>query len=334
MDFEMLDGLDDLADVSETAGGGADMGADLDSEDFFGAGFTDGADTTGQDDEAGADINPPDTTGESSAKEGGASAADYADTTAGAAGAKPDTTGEKGEAAGAGSNETDGNNAQKYTLKILGKEQEYTMPELLTLAQKGGDYDRIRTAYDGMRDDVFALRELAAARGKTTGELLSEISASEHERQVSELAQGMVQGGLDESIARALAENQVQMREFVNRQNAPAEKNRMGNASEAAANESRQQAVQESIRKLVQVYGITEMPEEAIKLSVDKGLLPFEAYQAYQMQQLTAERANLQQQLEQTRLNQSNAAKAVGSLQSAGGSADDDMFTAGFDAYL
>lgn len=307
-------------EVPGLAGGaGADawgsLGEGADSDiDFFAAGF-DGADTTAGADEAGEDAqNLADGEGEKGADTTAAGEPQNADTTAGDnQTAKENNAGNKGE------------DEQTYTLKICGREQKMSLPEVLALAQKGGDYDRVRENYDSIKADAHRLQEIARASGKSTAELLDTLGGAERQAAQEEAVSRLVQGGLDESVARVIGE-------MLTGNSVP--KNTQNNAlAESAADNTADDssAVRDSIKKLVDVYGISELPQEVIQMSVDKGLLPFEAYQAWKIAEGEAAQEALRQQLAAEQKNRDNRARGVGSLQGAGDGTR-DAFLAGFDA--
>lgn len=286
-----------------------------DNIDFFAAGF-DEADTTADAGEAGEKTQ--------NLADGGAE--EGADTTAAGDPQNADTTAGDDRAAKENNAENNaGENEQTYTLKICGREQKMSLPEVLALAQKGGDYDRVRENYDSIKADAHRLQEIARASGKSTAELLDTLGGAERQAAQEEAVSRLVQGGLDEGVARVIGEMLTGNDAGSNaRNNAPAE-----SAADDSADDS--SAVRDSIKKLVDVYGISELPQEVIQMSVDKGLLPFEAYQAWKIAEGEAAQEALRQQLAAEQKNRDNRARGVGSLQGAG-EGTQDAFLAGFDA--
>lgn len=311
-EWEVPEPADTTAGV-DAWGCSGDDGADGDI-DFFAAGF-DEADTTARADEAanGAD----DLAGE--AGEQGA------DTTAAKDHQNADTTAEADRTA---KENNAGENEQAYTLKICGREQKMSLAEVLALAQKGGDYDRVRENYDSIKADAHRLQEIAAKRGKTTAELLEGLDSEERQAAQEEAVSRLVQGGLDEGVARVIGEmltrNSPQSADSADAADLP-------EAADDGVDSTGGEAVRDSIKKLVDVYGISELPQEVIQMSVDKGLLPFEAYQAWKIAEGEAAQEALRRQLAAEQKNRDNGARGVGSLRGAGAGAQ-DAFLAGFDA--
>lgn len=328
--------LEMMGDMTETV-------TENDLGEFFDSGFDDAAedfgqympqnednsdadntteDTTFVDDMNGTDGQPADTpAGDTGAETGDARAAD----TTAEAEAEPKNTEDKSE--------------PRYTLKIRGKEQEYGLQDILQLASKGGDYDRVRQGYDEFRVEAMALRELAAERGKSSAELLTELKARQAADKVDKLAGELMENGMDEALARLLAENQITVREMLQAKNQSSPANVAEEEGEPNTEETRDggadkdghgEALAESIRKLVAVYGVNELPPEVIQLSVEKQLPPFEAYQNWLLQKAEAEKAELGRQLEQERLNKRNLAKSPGRLENSVGGGK-DWFADGMD---
>lgn len=315
-------------------------GLESDTPDFDGLNLGYTADGFSADTTAGEDGLP---------SAGGADVAESeADTTADESGAKSeDTTTDESERVGTENTEEEHKeNEQKeqdnsvYRLKIRGREQEVTLSEMMALAQKGADYDRVREGYDGIKGEAYRLRELAAAQGKTTEQVLDELAAVRRADEVRVTKERLLGGGVDENTATALAELLAEMPTFGQHETAGNNSDNSNGSDDMAEREDAEAGVGEgvgegagadiaaSIRKLVSVYGVTELPKEVTKLSVDKGLPPFEAYQAWMIAEGAKREAALKQQLDAEKKNAANAAKSVGSL-TGGAEAVEDAFLAG-----
>lgn len=257
--------------------------------------------------------------------------------------AEPDTTGDAAAADGA-EDTTEAQDGQKqeeeqrFTLKILGKQQEVGLTELLILAQKGGDYDRVRQGYDDMKSDALLMRELAAEAGQSVSDFAQAIRQSAQNRAVDELANELVESGIDENAARLLAEQKIANQQLLARLDKPktAEDTHSSTgtpeavaADDADGEDPAAAAMAESVRKLV-AAGVDKLPDEVVQLSVDKGLLPFEAWQQWQMEQLKATNARLAGELEKAGQKAKTAAKSPGSMGNSGGGEILDDFLKGF----
>lgn len=321
MDFESMENMDAFA---EGFGGETEFGEEFgEIEDL-------GTDTTGLEDMTTEDLLGEDTTepDEPNGEDGQdiAKAVGVEDTTEANAADEADTTAEDSANP---KNTEDKSNDTVYTLKICGEEKKLSLPEVLALAQKGGDYDRVRRGWDEAKADVHRLREIAGARGKSTGELLDELAKAGRAARTEELARRLGAGGLDDDTAGLLAELLVDKTPNAEETEAEAEEADDEAEAEARTAAAREAALGESIKKLVEVYGVSELPEEVIRLSVDKGLMPFEAYQAWKIAEGAKEQEELRRKLAAEQKNRSNKAKGVGSLKGAGEDKR-DAFLAGF----
>lgn len=318
--------------TEEMAGADVWGAADEDVTDFFAAGLEDGdiagVDTTSPEMNAADDITPEETMGDDDEAKTEAGTEEGADTTA-AGGAKgADTTGlAKGEAINknnVGKSSDENNDEKVYTLKICGEERKMSLPEVLALAQKGGDYDRVRANYDGIKEEAYRLKELAAASGKSTTELLESLAKAERDGRVNQMVNELNAEGVDGKLAEVLAELLVDKAEGESARAMPTDE---GDVNAIAPGGDA--AVSASIKKLVEVYGVQELPEEVIRLSADKGMLPFEAYQAWMIAEGAKREEELNRKLAAKAKARDNRAKGVGSLQGAGASRQ-DPFLAGF----
>lgn len=277
------------------------------------------------------DIDAPENTIEGETQDGEAGEAD-ADTTGEAAAGSDESAEDTTETQGG---EKQGEE-QKFTLKILGKQQEVGLAELLTLAQKGGDYDRVRQGYDAMKADALLMRELAAEAGQDVTAFAAAVRESRRAGELDRMTRELIDEGIEDNAARMLAEQKLVNRQLLDRLDKPktAEDTHSGTGTpEAVAVENADgedpaaAAMAESVRKLV-AAGVDRLPDEVVQLSVDKGLLPFEAWQQWQMEKLAAEKAELAAKLAQAEQKSKAAAKSPGSMGN-GGSGDMDDFLKG-----
>lgn len=215
--------------------------------------------------------------------------------------------------------------AETFTLRHLGEDREVNRDEVIALAQKGMDYDRIREKWDGVKDDVTRLRsyesflkELADARGGDIESLIDET------RTRTLLARAEAEGKtLDPSAAAAQA---VRMR----LSQSPAQ-----NSSAHETVEQEQNAANEMIDRFISVYGSTvkaedipkEVWEEAAKTQDLVG-----AYRGFENRKLKDELKKLKTDLEAAKQQQKNKQRSTGSTKSVGSSKTKDPFEEGWDA--
>lgn len=222
-------------------------------------------------------------------------------------------------------NEGDSDQSTSFTLRHLGEERTVDREEVISLAQKGMDYDRIREKWDGVKDDVQRLRmyegflkELADARGDGNIEALIDET-----RTRSLIAQAKAKGeDLDASVAAAQA---VRKR-----------LQGMGQQDPAAAQQN-EEALMAKRREAVDLFRSTykdvkaeDIPKEVWD-EADKTLDLIGPYQRYLNQKLEADNKRLKEELEQAKQQQKNKERSMGSSRSVGKAATKDPGDEGWD---
>lgn len=217
----------------------------------------------------------------------------------------------------------------EFVLKHLGEERTVNRDEVVVLAQKGMDYDRIREKWDGVKDDVSRLRmyedflgRLAQARGGT-GNIVEDIEAL-----------------IDETNTRTLlAQAEAEGRELTpSAAAAQAVKLRTGFVPAGAAapdpEEARAEKGRQEIERFLGAY--PDVKAEDIPKEVwddvnrnDGDLLG--AYQRYENRQLKEKLKGLEKELEETKQQKKNKARSTGSAKSVGSAARRDAFDEGWD---
>ena len=216
--------------------------------------------------------------------------------------------------------------AETFTLRHLGEDREVNRDEVIALAQKGMDYDRIREKWDGVKDDVQRLRsyesflkELADARGGDIESLIDET------RTRTLIAKAEAEGRtLDPSAAAAQA---VRMR--LSQSPAPTQ------SANTQTAEEEQGRANEMIDRFISVYGNSvkaedipkEVWEEAAKTQDLVG-----AYRGFENRKLKDELKKLKTDLEAAKQQTKNKQRSTGSTKSVGSSKTKDPFEEGWDA--
>ena len=205
-----------------------------------------------------------------------------------------------------------------FVLKHLGEEKSVSRDEVISLAQKGLDYDRIREKWDAVKDDVQRLRmyegflkELAEARGGDVDSLIDET------RTRALIAQAEAKG---ETLAPAAAAAQaVRMRT-------------QGTVQEKGTPEQTQNRNSQMIDEFISVFGnvkAEEIPKEVWDEATSTGDM-VRPYQRYLNNKLQEENRKLQAELKAAKQQQKNAARSAGSAKSDGAGASKDPFDAGW----
>lgn len=184
---------------------------------------------------------------------------------------------------------------QSFTLKHLDDVKTVGREEVITLAQKGMDYDRIRAKSD--RYEAF-LKELAAASNVPIDEMIKETRAAMLAKNEN----------IDISIARQKIEIQAEREELDKARN-----------EQTAANEAnaRQQADFAAFVKEYPNINPKDIPENVWK-AVRSGESLVSAYGRHEARQLKEENKKLAQQIEALKKNNNNKEKAAGSQRTAG----------------
>ena len=219
---------------------------------------------------------------------------------------------------------------ESFILKHLGEERSVGRDEVVTLAQKGLDYDRIREKWDGVKDDVQRLRmyedflgELAKARGGN-GDIVDEINALIDETRITTMLVQAEADGAELSPAAAAARAVKQRTDFMP-VNAPAQD----------TEEARQERVKQDILRFREGYPdikMEEIPQEVWDAVDKNGGDLLGCYQRYENKQLKEELKNLKKELEGTNQQKKNKARSTGSTKSVGSSSGRDAFAEGWDA--
>lgn len=199
---------------------------------------------------------------------------------------------------------------ETFTLKVNKEEKTYTREEMISLAQKGADYDRVKEQLEKARQEqaqtkktLAVFEEVAKASGITTEQLLEnmQIARLKHE--------GLSEGEAKERIARQKVERELEALKAVN-----AEKDNRA---------------QKEIAEFRSAYPEVEVTQELIdklmpEVKDGKSLLA-----AYRQQEQAAAQAamkekqdriaELERQLAAEKQNKANRAASPGSQKDTGG---------------
>lgn len=208
-----------------------------------------------------------------------------------------------------------------FELNWLGQTQKHTREEMIALAQKGMDRDRIlqqrdaaqqfRTKHEGVIND---LSRVAQSFGLEPAALIATMEKNLLRQQGKSPEEA-------DAIIRANRSDR-QLAEYQNREQA-------AQRQQQAAQERQQRDIREFIQKYPGVDAKT-IPG-SVWQAVQKGETLVSAYGQYQMQQLQAENQRLQQQLAAKAQNEANQQRSLGSMQSGTADLKQDDFLSGFD---
>ena len=229
---------------------------------------------------------------------------------------------------------------QLFELKVLGEERKLTRDEMIAAAQKGLDYDRVKNRNAELQKEREAnapalelMHELAEAQGISVEELITNVRAAALAKK-----EGISLKEATSRVQLKTREDAIAKREAVFKEQDAAAKN------EAAEKEARNKEFVEFFQNHPGVKP-DDIPKQCF---VDmKNGMKLEASYANQMNlkkveeynKLSAEKeaklkameeelAELKKQLNSENQNQKNAARSVGSAETAGKSTKDDAFDA------
>lgn len=206
---------------------------------------------------------------------------------------------------------------QLFTLKHLDETRQVGRDEVIALAQKGMDYDRIREDRDQARAESARLseleaflKELAAPSNMTVEELMDTTRANI-------LAE---REGIDHTVAL----QRIKLER--DRKALEAERQSMSRQTETSQKQAAEQArMKASMDRFIQDHpdlDAKDIPQEvweAFAAGKDMG----DAYAVYEAKQLRAQLAEKDREIETMKQNQNNQARSTGSQTTAGTSKDD-----------
>lgn len=218
---------------------------------------------------------------------------------------------------------------EQFTLKHLGETKNYNRDEVTTLAQKGLDYDRIRTERDNMRAEMPEMREALS--------FLKELAADSNisVEQLMENVRARALIAREAEAGRAITETGA--REQIRREKAAREKDAAAaneNDAEADAKTPPQTAAQgpdvtAEIRRFAQMYPEVKATEIPQKVWDDFRAGKGDLTSLYTM----AENAALRQKVAALEQNEKNKGRSTGSMKSAGNRSAKSTMQEIWDAY-
>lgn len=210
----------------------------------------------------------------------------------------------------------DGNSEQEvtepvYAVNFLGEQKKLPVSELITAAQKGLNYDHVKSELETLREQSGAyqnayniMEQMAQASGMTLDEYVSFCGKTLEENRLRE----QLNRGIPEDVAKRLLE---------------LEQNESRRAGEEQLRKQ-EEAQRAQYAELLREYpNLKELPDE-VAASIAGGEQPLAAYRAYELRQLKNELSTLKKAEE-------NRQKSTGSLQGDAPEVVDD-FLVGFNS--
>lgn len=241
---------------------------------------------------------------------------------------QPETTG--GDAGGENAQQQEAtqpkaDEPKMWTLRYMDADKQVSESEMITLAQKGMDYDRIRGKYDESKPVMELFGSFAKQAGMSISDYLSAIRT-----------QAKQASGMSEAEARRTVE--LEDREAAVSAKEAEEAQRQNGANQAAqaraaADARRNADIAEFQRLFPDAAKDPKAIPQEVWASVRGGMSLVSAYSKYAVDQANAARQAAEQKAAASAQNQQNASRSTGSMQSAGEPlASKDPFMEGWDS--
>ena len=212
---------------------------------------------------------------------------------------------------------------QTWELRHMGEVRQANEAEMVALAQKGMDYDRIRSQYDEFKPVMEMINRFANQQGLNTKDYISMLRAQAKQAEGLSEADARRSVELEDReavVAAAEAERQAQ-------QDATAQAQR----AEAEAASRRQADIQEFQQTFPEAAKDPNSIPPQVWADVRNGSSLVAAYARSAGPQARQDAAAAQRETASVQQNQKNAARATGSMQSAGdGPKSKDPFLEGW----
>lgn len=199
---------------------------------------------------------------------------------------------------------------QTWELRYMGEVRQVSEAEMVALAQKGMDYDRIRSQYDEFKPVMEMTNHFANQQGLNTKDYISMLRAQAKQAEGLSEADARRSVELEDReavVAAAEAEQQAQ-------QDAMAQAQR----AEAEAASRRQADIQEFQQTFPEAAKDPNSIPPQVWADVRNGSSLVAAYARYAVQQARQDVAAAQRETASVQQNQKNADRSTGSMKSAG----------------
>lgn len=205
-----------------------------------------------------------------------------------------------------------------FTLKVNKQERTCTREEVINLAQKGADYDRVKdqltqerqnsaqlqSQLDGQQEAMETLDEIAKESNTNVPELLDSLRLASYRRQ------GLSEDAAKERLLRVKAEKET------------AKAKAGAAATQETETEARQKRVAQDLADFRKEYPEVQLSDallEKLMPDIEAGRSMLQAYGRYESAQKDARIAELERQLAAEKQNNANRAGSPGSQQDTGG---------------
>ena len=220
---------------------------------------------------------------------------------------------------------------EMFTLKVNKQEKTVTREEVIALAQKGSDYDRVKEQADKSKSDNEALRQQLSQ----TQEVYDVVS------QIAKDANVEIPALLDSFRVRRLMEQESltekEAKERLGRLKAEEKLKALQAAPEKKSEEQqRQERAEREIKEFRQQFpnvDISSLPVERLSKDIASGMSMTQAYLKDLNAQQAAQIEELNRQLKAKEQNAKNRASSPGSASDSGARKQKDQFDDFFDSF-
>lgn len=213
-----------------------------------------------------------------------------------------------------------------FTLKVNKQEQQVTRDQVISLAQKGLDYDRVKEQSQRHQQTIQELQETIS---KNQGVIdILELISSQSKMPLSDVAESLYYSfrkgaGVSEAEAKLELKNARLDKELNSMKNQKAQDQQASQQSDA---EARYQKDMEEFKAAYPGVQLTEDVVDKLVPDVRAGMTLTAAYRKMERAQESARIAELERQIAAMKKNKSNKQSTPGSQQDSGGSRKKDAF--------
>ena len=223
--------------------------------------------------------------------------------------------------------ETEVRGEDNFTLKVLGEEKSFTREEVVPLAQKGMDYDRVKGQLEEARNSLKEYEQIKGDLAKRNDQLywLEELAKEQNQTldDLIEVTQAQVMArktGQNIEVCKGIVKNQRLERELKARE------------SKLNATTDQNEKIKSDIDAFMKAYpelaaDPKNLPQEVWD-AVKAGEPLLNAYRAYEIKELRAQLEKQKAEAEKKLQKEINKSRSTGSMSTKGNKTEDDFFDA------
>ena len=223
--------------------------------------------------------------------------------------------------------ETEVRNEDTFSLKYMGEEKSFTREEVVPLAQKGMDYDRVKGQLEEARNSLKEYEQIKGDLAKRNEQLywLEELAKEQNQTldDLIEVTQAQVMSrktGQNIEVCKGIVKNQRLERELKARE------------SKLNATTDQNEKIKSDIDAFMKAYpelaaDPKNLPQEVWD-AVKAGEPLLNAYRAYEIKELRAQLEKQKAEADKKLQKEINKSRSTGSMSTKGKKTEDDFFDA------